>query len=167
MTGFPELQADWYCVIYKVFDQKDMEWLWNLCGQALSNVSAEHRERNRSQGSLVLIADYPEFGRLLGYTALSGIFDELEFEIRSSVRVTSSASLLRALPCSGTKTGGAGMNHHPLPSKWLRFLWWLIFKTQHHKTAAYVRFQVLTKNYTSCTMSTPYRIFILCWESKG
>ena len=45
----------------------------------MSNVSAEHRERNRSQGSLVLIADYPEFGRLLGHPALSKIFDELEF----------------------------------------------------------------------------------------
>ena len=122
MTALPQLQAYGYCVIDQVFDQTDMDQLRSLCGQALSNVLAEYREKNRSLGSSVLIADYPEFGRLLGHPALSGIFDELEFEIRSSVRVTSSASLLRALPCSGTKTGGAGMNHHPLPIKWLRFL---------------------------------------------
>ena len=79
MTALPQLQADGYCVIDKVFDQTDMDWLRSLCGQALSNVSAEHRKRNRSQGSLVLIADYPEFDRLLVHPALSKIFDELEF----------------------------------------------------------------------------------------
>ena len=79
MTALPQLQADGYCVIDKVFDQTDMDWLRSLCGQALSNVSAEHRKRNRSQGSLVLIADYPEFSRLLGHPTLSEIFDELEF----------------------------------------------------------------------------------------
>ena len=79
MTALPQLQADGYCVIEQVLDQTDMDWLRSLCGQALSNVSAEHRERNRSQGSLVLIADYPEFGRLLGHPVLSKIFDELEF----------------------------------------------------------------------------------------
>jgi hypothetical protein len=43
-------------------------------------VSAKHRERNRSQGSLVLIADYPEFGKLLGHRVLSQIFKDLEFK---------------------------------------------------------------------------------------
>ena len=79
MTALPQLQADGYCVIDQVFDQTDMDWLRSLCGQALSKVSTEHRERNRSQGSLVLIADYPEFGKLLGHPALSKIFDELKF----------------------------------------------------------------------------------------
>ena len=79
MTALPKLQADGCCVIDKVFDQTDVYWLRSLCGQALSRVSTEHRERNRSQGSLVLIADYPEFGKLLGHLALSKIFDELEF----------------------------------------------------------------------------------------
>ena len=79
MTALPQLQADGYCVIDQVLDLTDMDWLRSLCGQALSNVSAEHQERNRSQGSLVLIADYPEFGSLLGHPTLSKIFDELEF----------------------------------------------------------------------------------------
>ena len=79
MTALPQLQADGYCVIDKVFDQTDMDWLRSLYGQALSNVSAEHRKRNRSQGSLVLIADYPEFSRLFGHPTISKIFDELEF----------------------------------------------------------------------------------------
>ena len=78
MTTLPKLQADGYCVIDKVFDQTDMDCLRSLCGQALSKVSTEHRERNRPQGRLVLIADYPEFGKLLGHPALSKIFDELE-----------------------------------------------------------------------------------------
>ena len=122
MTALPQLQADGYCVIDQVFDQTDMDWLRNLCGKALSNVSTEHRERNRSQGSLVLIADYPEFGKLLGHPALSKIFDELKFRDPkfSSGYIISKPP--RALPYSGTKTGGAGMNHHPLPIKWLRFL---------------------------------------------
>ena len=71
MTVLPQLQADGYCVIEQVFDQTDMDWLRSLCGQALSKVSTEHRERNRSQGSLVLIADYLEFGKLLGHPVLS------------------------------------------------------------------------------------------------
>ena len=79
MTALPQLQADGYCVIDKVFDQTDMDWLRSLCRQALSNVSTEHRERNRFQGSLVLIVDYPEFDRLLGHPTLSEIFDESEF----------------------------------------------------------------------------------------
>ena len=79
MTALPKLQADGYCVIDKVFDQTDMDWLRSLCGQALSNVSTEHRESKSFQGSLVLIADYPEFDKLLGHPALSKIFDELEF----------------------------------------------------------------------------------------
>ena len=79
MTALPQLQADGYCIIDQVFDQTDMDWLRSLCGKALSNVSTEHRESNRSQGSLVLIADYPEFGKLLGHPALSKIFDELKF----------------------------------------------------------------------------------------
>ncbi|MEC8595239.1 MAG: hypothetical protein VXY74_10605 [SAR324 cluster bacterium] len=49
MTALPKLQTDGYCVIDKVFDQTDMDWLRSLCGQALSNVSAEHRESNRSK----------------------------------------------------------------------------------------------------------------------
>ncbi len=64
MTALPQLQADGYCVIDQVFDQTDRDWLRSLCGQALNKVSTEHRERNRSQGSLVLIADYPEFGKI-------------------------------------------------------------------------------------------------------
>ena len=122
MTALPQLQADGYCIIDKVFDQTDMDWLRSPYGQALSNVSTKHRERNRSQGSLVLIADYPEFSRLLGHPTLSEIFDELEFRDPKFIRVTSSASLLRALLYSGTKTGGTEMNHNPLPIKWLRFL---------------------------------------------
>ena len=49
MTALPKLQTDGYCVIDKVFDQTDMDWLRSLCRQALSNVSAEHRESNRSK----------------------------------------------------------------------------------------------------------------------
>ena len=43
-------------------------------------MSAEHRERIRSQGSLVLIADFPEFGKLPGHRALSHIFKDIEFK---------------------------------------------------------------------------------------
>ncbi|MAC42599.1 MAG: hypothetical protein CL913_01265 [Deltaproteobacteria bacterium] len=43
-------------------------------------MSAENRERIRSQGSLVLIADFPEFGKLLGHRVLSHIFRDLEFK---------------------------------------------------------------------------------------
>ena len=75
MTALPQRQADGYCVIEQVFEQTDMDWLRHLCGQALSKVSTEHRERNRSQGSLVLIADYHEFGKLLGHPVLFKIFD--------------------------------------------------------------------------------------------
>ena len=65
MTALPQRQADGYCVIEQVFEQTDMDWLRHLCGQALSKVSTEHRERNRSQGSLVLIADYPSLANYL------------------------------------------------------------------------------------------------------
>ena len=69
-------------------------------------MSAEHRERIRSQGSLVLIADFPEFGKLPEHQALSHILKETwNLKIQNSALVTISASHLRAQFGSGIRIG--------------------------------------------------------------
>ncbi|MAA68264.1 MAG: hypothetical protein CL915_05760 [Deltaproteobacteria bacterium] len=71
---------------------------------------------------MVLIADYPS---LADYWATQFFLRSLmswNFEIRNLIQVTSSASLLRVQPYSGTKIGEVGTNHHTSPIKWLSFL---------------------------------------------
>ena len=79
MTELYELQEQGYCVFEQVFEPNEMAWLQQACQKVLSGVSQQHRDRNRSQGSLVLLADHPPFGRLLGHPRLSEIFRRLKF----------------------------------------------------------------------------------------
>ena len=69
-----------YCVIPDALDLETLARIRSLCEGILSRLPQEHRERNRSQGSLVLIADYPEFAALIAHPGLAAGFRTLEFE---------------------------------------------------------------------------------------
>ena len=57
-----------------------MEKIKRVSRQALEELTIEHRKNNKSQGSLILIADYPDFGMLIGNEELKEIFRKLGFD---------------------------------------------------------------------------------------
>ena len=57
-----------------------MEKIKRVSRQALEELTIEHRKNNKSQGSLILIADYPDFGMLIGNEKLKEIFRILGFD---------------------------------------------------------------------------------------
>ena len=56
-----KLLEEGYCVIESVFLPEELSRIKEVSLKALSDLPPAHRERNKSQGSLILIADYPEF----------------------------------------------------------------------------------------------------------
>ena len=74
-----QLKEQGYCVYENLLTLEDLNPIRNASLQAISKLSPDHRERNKSQGSLILIADYPEFSALIGHSALRGIFRQLGF----------------------------------------------------------------------------------------
>jgi len=57
-----------------------LEKIKRVSRQALEELTIEHRKNNKSQGSLILIADYPDFGMLIGNEELKEIFRKLGFD---------------------------------------------------------------------------------------
>jgi len=74
-----QLINDGYCVIERVFDDHAMDDARAISAQALDEVSNDHRARNRSQGSLIHLADYPGYARIIGHAALRRAFADLGF----------------------------------------------------------------------------------------
>ncbi len=68
-----------FCVFEKVFTPEDLDPIRKVSIQAVKSLSTDHRVRNKSQGSLILIADYPEFSHLIGHEKLAHLFTEMEF----------------------------------------------------------------------------------------
>tara|TARA_B100000749_G_C18360563_1_gene437330 strand:- start:97 stop:957 length:861 start_codon:yes stop_codon:yes gene_type:complete len=68
-----------YCVLKNVLNQTSLEQIRKLCGVILKGLPKQHRDRNRSQGSLVLIADYPEFASLIAHPGIVEAFNTFEF----------------------------------------------------------------------------------------
>ena len=56
-----QMEKEGFCVFEKVFTPEDLDPIRRVSLQALEEISADHRDLNKSQGSLILIADYPEF----------------------------------------------------------------------------------------------------------
>lgn len=50
-----------------------------LAGNIVAGISSDHRSRNRSQGSLVPVSDYPAYADLITNASDRGIFDGLGF----------------------------------------------------------------------------------------
>lgn len=73
------LDRDGYVVLPALLDATTLARLRGLAREALDAQDAGHRERHRSQGSLVPVADHPGFADVVGHPALAGAFDALGF----------------------------------------------------------------------------------------
>lgn len=74
-----KLLSEGYCVIEGVLDQALLDDVRENSAAALDATSAEHRRQNRSQGSLVNIADYPGYAPLIGHASVRAVFKQLGF----------------------------------------------------------------------------------------
>ena len=69
-----------YVVFKNVFSKQDLDPIRKISLDAIKKQSKNHREKNKSQGSLILIADYPQFAELIGHEKLSDLLGKLECE---------------------------------------------------------------------------------------
>ena len=74
------LIEDGYIVFKDVFSKQDLDPIRKISLDAIKKQSKNHREKNKSQGSLILIADYPQFAELIGHEKLSDVLGKLECE---------------------------------------------------------------------------------------
>ena len=65
-TKLSQLKENGYCVFNQALEKKVLGKIKRVSRQALEELTIEHRNNNKSQGSLILIADYPDFGMLIG-----------------------------------------------------------------------------------------------------
>ncbi len=79
-TAYQQLCEDGYCVIEQVLDEALLSDISLLSAEALSATSSEHRTQNRSQGSLINIADYPGYAPLIGNAKAREVFQRLSFD---------------------------------------------------------------------------------------
>ena len=71
---------DGYCVFENVFRNDDLDIIKNVSQKALSDLPLSHREKNKSQGSLILVANFPEFSHLIAHPVLLKVFSILGFD---------------------------------------------------------------------------------------
>jgi len=79
-TQLSQLKENGYCVFDQALEKNVLEKIKRVSRQALEELTIEHRKNNKSQGSLILIADYPDFGMLIGNEKLKEIFRILGFD---------------------------------------------------------------------------------------
>ena len=77
--AYKKLSKDGYCVIEHVLDDALLAGISRLSEKALSATSSEHRTQNRSQGSLINIADYSGYAPLIGNARAREVFHQLSF----------------------------------------------------------------------------------------
>ena len=65
MNKLEELQNKGCCVLEQVLPEKLTQQCIDISNKALESLSIEHREKNKSQGSMVHLADYPEYTNLI------------------------------------------------------------------------------------------------------
>ena len=64
------------CKLASVLNKSLTDYCKEVASKALSKVSTEHREVNKSQGSLIHVGDYPEFSKLIGSKDLLNSLDQ-------------------------------------------------------------------------------------------
>lgn len=74
-----QLLRDGYCVLSELLDPAFVTTLRKRSLAILGALPREHRESNRSQGSLVPLADHPDFADIVGSDTLRAAFAGLEF----------------------------------------------------------------------------------------
>ena len=75
-----QLETQGFCVVEGLLEQALIDRLRRQSETILSHLPKEHRERNRSQGSLVPMADHPDFAEIIGHPSLRRTFAGLGFE---------------------------------------------------------------------------------------
>ena len=78
-TKLSQLMEKGYCVFDQALKKEVLGKIKGVSRQALQELAIEHRNKNKSQGSLILIADYPDFSMLIGNDELREIFRILGF----------------------------------------------------------------------------------------
>ena len=78
-AAYQQLCEEGYCVIERVLDDVLLDDISRLSAEALSVTSSEHRTQNRSQGSLINIADYPGYAPLIGNAKARSVFQRWSF----------------------------------------------------------------------------------------
>lgn len=73
------LERDGYVVVEQLLSADVIETLRERSAAVVAEISTEHRERNRSQGSLVPLADHPAYADVIGAAELGALFDRLGF----------------------------------------------------------------------------------------
>jgi len=79
-TQLSQLKENGYCVFDQALEKNVLEKIKRVSRQSLEELTIEHRKNNKSQGSLIQIADYPDFGMLIGNEELKEIFRKLGFD---------------------------------------------------------------------------------------
>ena len=70
MTKLDELETKGCCGIKGLFDESVIRESIAVTNRALKEISADHREDNKSQGSLVPMAEYPGYSKIIAYPKL-------------------------------------------------------------------------------------------------
>ena len=78
-TKLSQLMEKGYCVFDQALKKEDLEKIKVVSRWAVGELPIEHRNKNKSQGSLILIADYPDFSELIGNEELIEMFRILGF----------------------------------------------------------------------------------------
>ncbi len=66
-----------YTVVKDVLDASSRERLQALAAQCVGGLSAEHRAKYRSEGSLIPVADHPAFAEFIGHPSILSSFKRL------------------------------------------------------------------------------------------
>ena len=74
-----QLDKNGFCVFEKLFSSIDLEKIVRTSVKALETLTPDQREKYKSQGSLVQLADYPEFSDLICHQKLIDMFMKLGF----------------------------------------------------------------------------------------
>ena len=74
-----QLDKNGFCVFEKLFSSIDLEKIVRTSVKALETLTPDQREKYKSQGSLLQLADYPEFSDLICHQKLIDMFMKLGF----------------------------------------------------------------------------------------
>lgn len=75
-----------FTIVEKVLDGTDLDRLRSLSATCLAGLSAEHRAKYRSEGSLIPVADHPAFAEFIAHPSVLSAFERLDLR---DVRFTS------------------------------------------------------------------------------
>ena len=73
------LQQNGFCIAERLLPSAMIRQLQQISDKILTNLDPDHRARNKSQGSLVHLADHPEYASIIGEIRLLDAFVAMDF----------------------------------------------------------------------------------------